>query len=90
MMQGAVFILAPVSLCRYGVQIEGTLETVMLRAANLEEVKPPRSEKWAPEWRSVEANAHIEAKERELMEAEVAQGVANPFGGMPIPPSATV
>lgn len=41
---------------RYGVQVEGSLETVLLRPTNLEEVKPPRvREKWAPEWRSAEA-----------------------------------
>jgi hypothetical protein len=78
---------APPRLCRYGVQVEGTLEMVMLRPVNLEEVRAPRAEKWSPEWRSAEADAHIEAKERELMEAEMAQGQKNPFGGLPIPPS---
>mmetsp|Transcript_11002 Transcript_11002/g.36499 ORF Transcript_11002/g.36499 Transcript_11002/m.36499 type:complete len:178 (-) Transcript_11002:166-699(-) len=72
---------------RYGVQVEGTLETVMLRPVNLEEVRAPRAEKWSPEWRSAEADAHIEAKEREMMELEIAQGLKNPFGGLPIPPS---
>lgn len=77
----------PRRLCRYGVQVEGTLETVMLRPVNLEEVRAPRAEKWSPEWRSAEADAHIEAKEREMMEVEIAQGLKNPFGGLPIPPS---
>jgi len=64
--------------------VDGTLETVMLRPVNLEQIKAPRAEKWSPDWRSPEADEAIAAKERELLEAEAAQGMQSPFGaGVP-------
>mmetsp|Transcript_3303 Transcript_3303/g.7456 ORF Transcript_3303/g.7456 Transcript_3303/m.7456 type:complete len:176 (-) Transcript_3303:406-933(-) len=54
---------------RYGVQIDGVIAPILLRAANLEvEDLGKRQAKWEPEWRSREIEAHIEAEEKAYLE----------------------
>ena len=65
---------------RYEVQIDRTLETILLKRGNVREVKPERGRgEWTPEWRTVEAASDIDAREKAALEEQAGE---NPFADL--------
>jgi hypothetical protein len=62
---------------RFAVELDGSLQRMLLRAANLER---DRRERWAPEMHTTANLAHIQAEQERYYQEQAAN--ANPFVGM--------